>query len=160
MTEFLEAQQNAAPVNSNYTGNASKLSIIRIKPSREDKNSPDSAEQLILSLPVLNPISFEIVGFEGKISFQAAIEENQTDTLIHQLSAHIPGADVYTEEDLLKKAVPAHAMARAYRLKSSHFFPLTPTTEGDPYRTLFGCLGNLKQGQAAVLQVSITRVIA
>ncbi|MBI5695305.1 MAG: ATP-binding protein [Nitrospirae bacterium] len=150
--------QDAAPIMSKHSDNTSRFSFIHIKPSREDKNSPEIAEQLILSLPAINPISFEIVGYEGKIIFQAAVEESLADSLIHQISAHIPGADLYSEEDLLKKAVLNHATARAYRLKSSHFFSMEPATECDPYRTLFGCIGNLKQGQLAVVQILITPV--
>lgn len=136
-----------------------RLSFIRIKPSREDKYSLDIAEQFVLSLPVLSPIAFEIIGHGGKIRVQIAAEESSTDSIISQVSSHFPGADVYPEEDLLRDAMPSGAVARAYRLKTTHFLPLSFHTDGDPYRTLFGCIGSLEKGSMGALQLLFTPII-
>ncbi|MDA8088366.1 MAG: hypothetical protein M0Z75_16920 [Nitrospiraceae bacterium] len=130
-----------------------RLNFIRIKPSREDKYSLDIAEQFILALPVSSPIAFEIIGQGGKIRFQIVSEENQAPSIISQVSSHFPGADVYPEEDLLNDVLSANAVARAYRLKNTHFLPLNVNGSADPYRTLFGCLANLDRGRVGAFQI-------
>ena len=50
------------------SANSSHLRFIKIKPSREDKSTMDTAEQFLLSLPAESPLAFEIIGSKGKIN--------------------------------------------------------------------------------------------
>ena len=145
----IDKNVQSLPDNSRH----GRLCFIRIKPSREDKYLLDIAEQFILALPVSSPIAFEIIGQGGRIKFQIASEENQAPAVISQVSSHFPGADVYPEEDSLKDVLSTRAVARAYRLKNTHFLPLNVNGSTDPYRTLFGCLANLDRGRVGAFQI-------
>ena len=134
----------------------SELNFISVNPSREDKNSLEAAEQFIISLPSSHPISFEIIGIDNRISFQFVVPENDSHAVCSQLRTYFPGADVgVLEEDALKSALPSRPTARVYRLKSSHFFPFSLVSDKalDPLGSLYGMLGNLKNGQLGALQV-------
>ncbi|MBI1912103.1 MAG: hypothetical protein HYS21_08885 [Deltaproteobacteria bacterium] len=61
------------------------------------------------------------------------------------------------ERDLFEEAKGQHLLARAYRLRASHFFPLGQGTGFDPYRALFGVFDNIGSGLAA-FQVSFIPV--
>lgn len=130
--------------------------FIRIKPSVEDKNALEMAERFILSLPTTSPVAFEVIGHGGRISFQLLVEEAQAEAAASQVGTHFPGSDVYPDADLLQSQ--PIVLAHSYRLKTSHFFPLSSIIDGDQYRTLFACLGTLGLGQIGVLQVLIAPV--
>jgi len=139
----------------------SRLSCIRIKPSREDKNSLDTAEQLLISLPPESPIAFEIIGRNRKVSFQVTIAEGQCSQTVSHIRSHFSEADVSVDEDLVRAALSSRSVARAYRLKASPFFTLSPVTDSslDPLRSLFGLLADLEQGRAGILQVLFAPVV-
>ncbi|MHB8174774.1 MAG: type IV secretory system conjugative DNA transfer family protein, partial [Nitrospirota bacterium] len=143
--------------NCEHTGlpvsSSGRLCFIRIKPSREDKSGPEIAEQFILSLRGNGPFAFEIIGNGGKIGFQITVNENLVNAVISQAGSHFPYADIYESDDLIGQAMTPHAVSRAYRLRNTHFLPLQLIMEGDPYRTLFGCLGNLGSGRLGALQI-------
>ncbi len=130
-----------------------KLQFIRIRPSKEDNNSLDEAEQFILSLPCKSPISFEIVGHDKNVRFQFTVEESQTDIIFSQFRSHFPNADAFIKEDLIKDVLPVLPIIHAYRLKSSHFFPVCLVSPLELYRSLFGFLGNLDNQQVGVYQI-------
>ena len=156
--DSLFQHRDKAPQSLPDNSRRGRLNFIRIKPSREDKYSLDIAEQFILALPVSSPIAFEIIGQGGKIRFQIVSEENQTPAIISQVSSHFSGADVYPEGDLLRDVLSPRAVARAYRLKNTHFLPLNVNGSADPYRTLFGCLANLDRDMLGAFQVLFTPV--
>lgn len=136
-----------------------RLGFIQIKPSNEDKNSLESAEHLILSLPSSSPMAFEVIGSDKKISFQLAAEESKTDMIVSQVRSHFPNAEVSIEGKDLLRDMPHGSVARAYRLKTSNFLPLCLTTDGiDPLRTLLGCLDNLEKGEMAIFQILFSPV--
>jgi hypothetical protein len=134
------------------------LHFIHVKPSKEDKNSLELAERFILSLPNWGPVSFEIVGHNGRIGFQVVIGERMVNPVISQAGSNFPYADIYEGADLMAQALTPATIACAYRLKNTHFLPLSLYTDGDPYRTLCGCLGNLEKGGMGALQVLFTPV--
>ncbi len=139
----------------------SRLSCIRIKPSREDKNCIDTTEQLLISLPSESPIAFEIIGRHGRISFQITLAEGQCSQAVSQIRSHFPGADVSIDEDLVRASLSSPSAARAYRLKASPFFILSPVADSslDPLRSLFGILGDLEKERAGILQVLFGPVV-
>lgn len=133
------------------------LAFIKISPSKEDRNSLEKMLQFLISLPSGDQVAFEIIALEGKIHFQMAVRQTNANTFIAQFRSHFHGADIWREKDLLDEAVLLHALARAYRLKASHFFPLGAAGQGlDAYTTLLGGLGGLKDGQAGVYQILFT----
>jgi len=139
----------------------SRLSYIHIKPSREDKNSIDIAEQLLISLPSESAIAFEIIGCNRKVSFQVTVAENQCPLTVSHIRSHFPEADVSVDKDLVSTALLSSSIARAYRLKASPFFVLSPVADSslDPLRSLFGLLSELDQDRAGILQVLFAPVI-
>lgn len=144
---------NSEPILSKSPSHGA-LTFIRIKPSREDESSPESVEQFILSLSGLHPIGFEIIGFDGNIAFQMAVSSTTSDTVIAQLRSNHPGAECSMGLDLLRSVSPPQLASKAYRLRESHFFPVSTTANKiDPLRTLFGTMSHLKTGELGALQV-------
>ncbi|MBI5847206.1 MAG: hypothetical protein HZB31_04530 [Nitrospirae bacterium] len=143
------------PVGSNPAqARISRLNCIRIKPSREDKNSIDTAEQFLISLPSESPIAFEIIGSNRKVSYQVIVAENQCSQTVSHIRSHFPEADVSIDKDLVS-GLSSRSVARAYRLIASPFFVLSSVADSslDPLRSLFGLLSELDQGRAGILQV-------
>jgi len=146
--------QKVSTVDNNIS-NIGELRFIRIKPSREDENSLESAEQFVLSLPPESPLSFEVIGHSGKISFQMALNSFLVDPVISQVRSHFPNMEAVIEKDLIKSAWSPQAVGRAYRLKSTHFLPLGLVSEKslDPLRSILGSLSSLGPKELGVLQV-------
>lgn len=132
-----------------------QLRFITIKPSKEDETSLESVEQFILSLPGSQPISFEIIGSGNKIYFQTVVTNSASDAAISQLRSHLLCAECSLAEDLIKSVLSRRIVARAYRLRQSHFFPLGLAAESglDPLRSLYGTLSNLTSGAMGMLQI-------
>lgn len=124
--------------------------FIRILPARNEKCALENAEQFLTSFPGGSPAFLEIACTGKQIGFQLAVDKAQTESIAAQIRAHFPGADAIVEEkDLLEEAKSKNLLARAYRLRSSHFFPLVQATGLDPYMALFGILDNVGSGVAA-----------
>ncbi len=159
---FLKRLFSNMPDNSRRIAEKSpdnqRFLFIRITPSTDDKNTLITAEQFILSLPASNPISFEIIGHNRRIFFQITVKENQVNPVLSQLRSHFPNAEAHTEKDYIRTTFSSRPYCRAYRLKNSHFFPLCIDDKIDPFRPLFGFLGNLSKAQAGAFQILFTPV--
>ncbi|WKZ32783.1 MAG: hypothetical protein QY316_12885 [Thermodesulfobacteriota bacterium] len=132
--------------------------FIWILPARDEKCALENAEQFLTSFPGVSPVFLEIACTGKQIGFQLTVDKAQTENIAAQIRAHFPGADAIVEEkDLLEGAKGQNLIARAYRLRSSHFFPLVQATGLDPYRALFGVFDNIGSG-FAVFQVAFIPV--
>lgn len=124
--------------------------FIRILPARAEKCALENAEQFLPSFQGGSPAFLEIACTGKQIGFQLTVDKAQIESRAAQIRAHFPGADATVEEkDLLEEAKGQTLLARAYRLRSSHFFPLVQATGFDPYRALFGVIDNIGSGLAA-----------
>lgn len=131
------------------------LAFIRIRPSVDDKSNHQVAENILLSLHIATPASFEIIGTHNRIAIQMAVHPRDARGVIATLSAGYPNAEIFTEEDILKKYIgSSHVVIQYYHLAESHFFPLTiDRKRAKPYISLFGALSGLGEDEAGGLQV-------
>jgi len=129
------------------------LAFVRVRPSKEDKRLPELEEQLLLSLTPVYPLSFEIIGYRGKIALQIAANRTDISGIMALISSLYTNAEVFESEDLFKQASQDSLIVRSYRLRESHFFPLRTGFKVDPYGSLFAILSSLDQDEFAALQV-------
>lgn len=136
------------------------LAFLRIRPSPADEVRPPQGPQLLTSLPLAGPASFEIVGVgrererRPRIALQLVLSQPPGATA-SALLAHFPLAEVFPAQDLLEEvgADPADAHVLGFRLAESHLFQLRAEHPSDPYATLFGVLAGLEGGHWGGLQV-------
>lgn len=144
LSRKVESRSVQAKINSFSPG------FIRILPARDEKNTIENAEQFLTSFSGGSQAFLEIVCTGKQIGFQLTVDKAQTENIAAQIRAHFPGGDATVEErDLLEEAKGQTLLARAYRLRASHFFPLIQSTGFDPYRALFGVFDSIDSGVAA-----------
>ncbi len=146
-----------SPIGDRAEKKTSPLGFIRIKPSREDKNGSETAEQFLLSLHANQPVAFEVIGENSRIGFQVVLSKELISRTVPLVRAQLPSADVSEGKDLMG----ALSVAKAYRLRGSAFFVLSQITDQslDPLRMLFGPLSDLEQGRRGVFQVLFTPIV-
>lgn len=118
------------------------LRCIQIKPSRDDQGTLEVAEQLLVSLPISRPVAFEVIGQAGRICFQMVASGDEVPIIVSQLNHYYPGSEAFlTPSDRLREIQQGIHVARAYRLKNSHFFPLGMARNvQDPFYALCGTM--------------------
>ena len=130
------------------------LTFLRVLPSLEDEANRLDAAQFLTSLPVHAPVSFELVGMDGRISFQLAIP-GKAANIESALGANFPSAEIFPADDLLGEATKRSraVSVRGFRLAETHLFELRADQRKDPYISLFGLLSALPEGTFGALQV-------
>lgn len=130
-----------------------ELSFLRIRPSEDDKFSAELSEQLLLSLSSEKPLAFEIANVNGRAIAQIAAAHEDIDAVNNQISSHYPEAEVFPDEDLLRREGFKLHTSRSYRLRDSHLFPIRTGHRTEPYNALLSLLAGLGEGEAALFQV-------
>ncbi len=132
---------------------------LRICPSSEEKGSSYLSGQWLASLSMRGIWSFEVIAFRETISFQLSVPVKDVHGAISQTLTHFPQSEVYPATDLLKEAqIISPFVVRCYRLKTSHFFPITSEFKTDPFRSLIGALESVPTGACGGMQVLFTPV--
>ncbi|MBM4451752.1 MAG: ATP-binding protein [Chloroflexi bacterium] len=152
------AQAAPAAVPAGAAPDRTRLTLgatVRVRPSREERAVPESAEQLLLSLS--GRLSFEVIGHDGIISFQFAVNRQASASLVASVNTLYPNAEAFAAQDLLRPLASSNVVARSYRLRESHFFPLKTDSKLDYFGLLFAALTGMRAEEFGVLQVVFER---
>ncbi|MFQ5801387.1 MAG: type IV secretion system DNA-binding domain-containing protein [Candidatus Methylomirabilales bacterium] len=126
------------------------LRHLRVRLPREDMPPVFMAEELLLSLKPVAPLSFEVVGQDGRISLQFTSAEVDAPGLRQQIVAAYPMVEVAETPDALGTF---SFQVRSYGLKESPVFTLRTDGRVDPFIALAGILGHIRDGGAAAVQI-------
>lgn len=129
------------------------LSFLRVKPSVDEEYEWGKVEQLLISLGSVGPISFEVIGLEGKAFIQLAVPKEAARYVADQISAYYPEAEVVEDKDIISRAAVSLNFGREHCLGRSHFFTLQTSMATEPYGALMGALAGLGKGDSALFQV-------
>ena len=141
-TEAPQAPEAARPL---------ELGFLRVAPYVDDESGLGLAEQLLIGLGPDCPLAFEVVGCGGPAGIQLAAGEHSLSAVAQQVRAHYPRAEVRPHADLLQPG--PLTVARCYRLRESHLFPLRTGHRTETYAALLGVLSGLEEGEGGVFQV-------
>jgi hypothetical protein len=144
--------------NPGKDGHVQELGFLRVRPSDEDRFSADTSEQFLLSLNPSSPWSFEVVGIEGDVEIQLAVPVQDAGFAIGQIEAHYPNCEVFCGPDLIAEIAGRLKIARGYRLRRSHLFPIRDNHRTDPYAALIGVMGTIGSQDVTLFQVLFTPV--
>lgn len=131
---------------------------IQIRPSQSADYSTAVAEQLVLSLALNGPASFEVVGEPGKVRIQLVVEMADKISALSFVRSHYAGSEASGGQDLLLTRHELLRLARSYCLRRTHLLPLRTQFPVEPYRTLGGLAGGLAEGEVFIFQVLLVPV--
>ncbi len=150
--EFTEPE--AGPFETN-----APLAEIQVSVPPTLKIAKDAAEQFLLSLGYCShPLSFEVIGTAESVAVQFAAREPDRTQLRQQLKAHFPEAALKEDRGLLERCWDGRGAEETviveFGLSQEFVLPLR-TFRGfdvDPLIAATGALGDLEEGEVAVLQ--------
>jgi hypothetical protein len=119
-------------------------------------------EQCLFSLPrQAEPLSFELVGTEKGIVTQFVCRRHIAELVQRQLTDHLPSVIVVPGEGCLAAALGRgeHSLTADFGLGHVFMVPLPTLNKGaDPYVGLVAAMAQLREDEAAVVQVLFERV--
>gem|GEM_PF-2989699 len=128
----------------------SEMGFIRVSPSADDQFGLVTAGQVLIALGPDGPLAFEVLGCGGMTGIQIAVPKGHLAVVTQQLLAHYRRSEVYHHPDLLQGA--SLTLARGYRLRDSHLFPLRIGQRTETYTALLGALSSPEEGECGLLQ--------
>lgn len=131
---------------------ASDMKSLKIKLSADDEYSSGISEQLLLAFSPQFPLSFEMIGRNGRVSLQLVAATMDVENISRQLSSHYPKAQVSQGSDLLRVGPHTRLVARSYRLRESPIFCIRAKHDTETYTALIGILSELGTEQFGMFQ--------
>jgi len=124
------------------------------------KNSSAHAEQMEYLLVMLlyrnNPISFELIATNEKITFQLACRDQDAQYVETQVNAFFPDFGIQeTFDDLIQEWLEAEGALYTvdFGLREEYMRPLAQLSGKEPFIPLFGFLNRLDEYECVVIQV-------
>ena len=119
--------------------------------------SKDAFEQLLANLSLCRePIAFELVGFENRVTAQFAMHPEDAPLVRRQLQAYFPEAEFQTTENNLENSWHTCSgedeLAVEFGLAREFMLPLA-SGKLDPFIGIVGALSELQTGELGLLQV-------
>ncbi|MBP6098615.1 MAG: type IV secretion system DNA-binding domain-containing protein [Candidatus Levybacteria bacterium] len=146
--------------------------LLEVTLPRENEIKIDAAEQMFATLTsikgvkgalsrfkVPDSLSFEIVAKPQDIRFYVGVNKKYQDMLEKQIHGSYPDASIQEVEDYNIFTEHGEVAAAEFGLEEEYFKPIKPYKDFsvDPLSTIVSTLGKMQEGEAAVLQIIITK---